>query len=377
MSGFTFPLILSQARLPLDPQEYILGLSSACENLGVSSQDVYGDFNCSENSSWLKLFESSVSKILQKYDSLFVPSGVMAQNIVLAIAQSKSYPIGISKDHFLCHFSSHILLHENNAFSELLRMNAVIISEDNNAMVQKPVTYNDVLPFLESEILPCVLLIECPHREIGGKCIPWEDLVAISSLCRKKGVLLHMDGARLWEAVAYYDRDISEICALFDSVYVSFYKGLGAITGAMLIGNKDFIIESKKWLRRFGGNLFCQLPYAVSCWKGLIDNRHSFTERLTKLKDVIKVLSELFINDNYDIIDPVTNDKIQLLRFDPPVPEVSLIHVYIFGSQDLIQLANENTFGSTGIKIFTRIIDGKFGMTKTFSTFEFNMVEII
>jgi len=74
---------------------------------------------------------------------------------------------------------------------------------------------------------PCAVIVECPHREVGGKTTPWAELVALSAACREAGVALHCDGARLWEAAAAYDKSLAEICALFDSVYVSFYKGLG------------------------------------------------------------------------------------------------------------------------------------------------------
>jgi threonine aldolase len=52
---------------------------------------------------------------------------------------------------------------------------------------------------------------------------------------------------RLWEASAGYEQSVSEICALFDSVYVSYYKGLGGLTGAMLLGKFPFIADSREW----------------------------------------------------------------------------------------------------------------------------------
>ena len=68
-------------------------------------------------------------------------------------------------------------------------------------------------------------MIELPQRMNGGATVLFEELAQISALCRERGVRLHCDGARLWEVAPFSGRPLPEICALFDSVYVSFYKG--------------------------------------------------------------------------------------------------------------------------------------------------------
>lgn len=129
---------------------------------------------------------------------------------------------------------------------------------------------------------------------------------------------MHMDGARLWEASAAYNKPLSDICALFDTIYVSFYKGLGGLTGAMLLGTEECILESRIWLRRFGGNLYTLMPYAVSAWAGFRANANAFQGRLKRLQQVVALVTDM-IATKYSF----------LIRFDPPVPEVSLVHVYI------------------------------------------------
>jgi threonine aldolase len=111
---------------------------------------------------------------------------------------------------------------------------------------------SDVAPLLDREPAPFMLLIELPHREIGGICTPYEDLVQMSAHCKRRGVAFHCDGARLWEAEAFYcsqeeGRTMHELVALFDSVYVSFYKGLGGVTGSMLLGPRQFVAEARIW----------------------------------------------------------------------------------------------------------------------------------
>lgn len=191
----------------------------------------------------------------------------MAQAIVLKHAMKCSDSSG-----FICHYSSHILLHEHNAYSALLDMTPNVVQYNAEEVVQQPIRSSDVLHLLESSPKPSVMIVECPHREIGGKCTTLDDLRSISNACRGAGVHLHMDGARFWEAQAYYEEycSIHELCSLFDSMYVSFYKGLGAVTGSMLLAKGSLISEYRIWMRRFGGNLFTQLPMAVSCYSGRV-----------------------------------------------------------------------------------------------------------
>jgi threonine aldolase len=80
---------------------------------------------------------------------------------------------------------------------------------------------------------------------------------------------VHVDGARLWECTPYYGRSPADIAALFDTVYVSFYKGLGGLAGACLAGDVDVIDEARLWRRRHGGTLFGLWPNAASGLAGL------------------------------------------------------------------------------------------------------------
>ena len=83
-------------------------------------------------------------------------------------------------------------------------------------------------------------------------------------LAPSAAIPLHMDGARLWESRAFYGRPYAEIAEGFASVYVSAYKGLGGIAGAVLAGDEDFIAEARLWRRRMGGTLIHQSPMIVS-----------------------------------------------------------------------------------------------------------------
>ena len=110
-----------------------------------------------------------------------------------------------------------------------------------------------------------------------------------------------MDGARLWESAPFYDCPYAEIASLFDSVYVSFYKGIGAIAGAALVGPEDFIAEARIWQRRHGGNLVHLYPYVLAAREGLRHRMSRFPlyhERAVSLAQALGDVPNLAITPN-------------------------------------------------------------------------------
>ena len=93
---------------------------------------------------------------------------------------------------------------------------------------------------------------------------------------RERGAIAHLDGARLWEASAGYERSPREIATLFDSVYVSFYKGIGALPGCCVVASENVVAQVREWRRRMGGTLFQMWPSAASAL-------HLLEERLPEM----------------------------------------------------------------------------------------------
>jgi threonine aldolase len=353
----------------------LLPLSETADSAVIFQQDMYGDFNLTPETSLLRKFESTVSSLFQLQDSVFMISGVMAQEIALSIYCKQANPF------FLCHESSHLLLHEKNGYQELLGLTPIILPspQQQSLLPSQPMTAEEIIQAIEQQqphARPSVVVIECPYRELGGKITSWEDLVRISEYCRTHSIALHMDGARLWEATVAYQKSLSEICSLFDSVYVSFYKGLGGMTGAMLLGKSSFISDARVWLRRFGGNIFTSLPYVVSAWAGLIRNVNSFEEKTKRLKSVAAMLTKLFQKDGLEQ---------QVIRFVPEVPEVSLVHIYLRGAslEGLLEI-RDRVVREASISCFTvlrpaakKTIASSETMALTQEAyFEFNMVPL-
>jgi len=203
--------------------------------------DVYGE---GED---LQAFEARVAELLGQEAGRFFISGSMAQPIALRLWAEREgrFQVGM-------HPTCHLELHEHRGYRHLHGLDVTLVGP-----ARRPMLVQDLDAVTEPL---AAVVVELPTRENGGQLPSWEELEALSGRARERGIHPHLDGARLWEAQAAYGRPFPEICALFDSVYVSFYKGIGALAGAMLLGPRDLIDEAAVWQRRQGGNLYHSLP---------------------------------------------------------------------------------------------------------------------
>jgi threonine aldolase len=112
-------------------------------------------------------------------------------------------------------------------------------------------------------------MVELPLRDAGCLLPTWDELVELSAAARERGVPLHADGARIWESVPHWGRELAEAADLFDSMYVSLYKGLGGSSGALVVCPEDLAGELRSWRQRMGGTIFSMTTAAVGGLAGL------------------------------------------------------------------------------------------------------------
>ncbi len=239
-----------------------------------AAPDVYGEGEVIES------FQADMAAMLGKPAAVFLVSGTMAQAIALRIWAERA---GNKRVGF--HATSHLELHEDNAYRELHGLERTLLGDPQQVIQLKDLQAS-------GKDLAAILL-ELPMREIGGQLPSWDALQAQSDWARANGVALHMDGARLWQCEPYYQRPMAEIAALFDSVYVSFYKDIGGIAGSVLAGPEDFIAEAKTWIARAGGNLYALYPYILTARAGLERNLASIPESVATAGWLASQLAEL------------------------------------------------------------------------------------
>lgn len=212
--------------------------------------DLYGEGGV------VRVLEADVRALLGKPAAVFMPSGTMAQQIALRIHADRR-----GRRVVAFHPTCHLELHEDKAYQRLHGLVGRTVGDARELLT---------LADLEAIREPlAALLIELPQREIGGRLPSWDDLVAQLAWARERGAATHLDGARIWESGPFYGRPLADIAGLFDTLYVSFYKGLGATGGAMLLGDEEVIAEARDWRHRHGGTLINLWPYAASGLAGL------------------------------------------------------------------------------------------------------------
>ncbi|MBN2469557.1 MAG: hypothetical protein JXN59_02440, partial [Anaerolineae bacterium] len=233
-------------------------------------------------------FEAQIAGLLGKPAAVFMPSGTMAQQIALRIWADRT-----GSSSFACHPTCHLELHEDWAYRTLQGLHAELVGNRYRLMTL------DDLKALKAPV--GTLLLELPQRPIGGVLPAWDALVAMTAWASDEGIVLHMDGARLWECKPFYGRDYAAIAGLFDTVYVSFYKGLGGITGAALAGPADVINEARIWQHRYGGRVFHAYPYVLSAMQGLaarLDKMDTYHARAVAAAAALQAVDGIEVTPN-------------------------------------------------------------------------------
>ena len=136
---------------------------------------------------------------------------------------------------------------------------------------------------------------------------------------RERGVPLHFDGARLWESQPYLEHSLAEIADLADTVYVSFYKGLGGLAGAVVAGPSDVVAEARRWRSRHGGTLFTLAPFALAGLRGL----RLLLPRMAEYHQRAVELAAAFQERGFRIVPSPPHTNAFQLYVDQPAEEVN------------------------------------------------------
>jgi threonine aldolase len=300
---------------PRRPRHELEALAAA---VGDDARDVYGSGGVVEE------LEREVAELLGKPAAVFMPSGTMAQQIALRV-HADATGCRVVGFHATCHLE----LHEQRGYSQLHGLDARLVGRRDRLIERAD---------LETVVEPlAALLLELPQREIGGLLPSWEALAEQAEWARQRGVRLHLDGARLWECAPFYQKTIAELCAPFDSVYVSFYKALGAIAGAMLAGSVELVQRARVWQRRHGGNLVSLYPYALSAREGLRLRLGRMATYRDEARRVARCLSAL-----------------PGVRIAPDPPQVNLFHAYIPVDGERLIDASAELAQREKVALFTR-----------------------
>jgi threonine aldolase len=217
--------------------------------------DVYGE------DPTVNRLEAKVAEYLGMEAALFVPSGTMGNQLAIRVHCQPG-------DEIILETTSHIYLWE--AGGPAVHSGVTCRTFDGEWGIIDPARLADVVrPDDHHSVRTRLVCLENTHNRGGGTVYPLETVRAISAWAREHGLALHLDGARLWNAVVASGIPAREWCRYFDTVMVAFSKGLGAPVGSVLAGPRDFIAQARKIRKLFGGAMR-QVGYlAAACLHGM------------------------------------------------------------------------------------------------------------
>lgn len=261
--------------------------------------DVYG-----EDPTANKL-EKYAAELLGKEDALFVPSGVMGNQICLNVHTNPS-------DEVICEADAHIFQYESGSPAALSGIqlypvqgkNGIIDPESVGPLVRPESAY--YMPRSK------VLEIENTHNRAGGIVYSLDQIIALKNVADQYGLKYHLDGARLWNASVAANVTVNKYCENFDSVSVCLSKGLGAPIGSIIAGEKDFITEAFRVRKGWGGGMR-QIGSIAAAGLFALENN---IPRLAEDHEKAKLFAEHIHNSGQFEID-LDNVQTNIVSFEP------------------------------------------------------------
>jgi threonine aldolase len=202
--------------------------------------DVYG-----EDPTALRLQERA-AELLGKPAALFVPTGTMANQLALLCHCDRGQDVLVGE-------GAHCMLYESGAGGAWAGVNFSVVGKgglfDAAQMIAaiKPAEYH----FPQTRLVA----LENTHNRSGGQVFPQADVVAIAEAAHSRELLVHLDGARIWNAAVATGLSTAELAAPADSVSACFSKGLGAPVGSVLAGSAELIQKAHRYRKMLGGGM--------------------------------------------------------------------------------------------------------------------------
>ena len=243
-----------------------------------------GDDMFGEDPTVAKL-EARVAELLGKEAAMFAPSGTMVNQLALRAHTEPG-------DEVILDGNAHIYYYEGGAPAALAGVMCRCLPGVRGIFTAADL--EAVLRPTDQHFPPTKLVcLENTHNRGGGKIWPQDLVREIGTLTRERGIRLHLDGARLWNAAVARGVSERELAAEFDSVAVCFSKGLGAPVGSALCGSGEFIQRARRFRKMFGGGMRQAGSIAAGALHALKHHRERLAEDHANARALADGLSAL------------------------------------------------------------------------------------
>ena len=229
--------------------------------------------------------QADVAALLGKEDAIFVPSGIMANQLALLVHTHPGAEIILER-------KCHIFNHEGGATGFLAGVQTCPIDGDRGMLLPEQVE-RALRNGFYGEPTSRLLCLENTHNHAGGRVLPQPLVEAAVAVARARGLAAHLDGARLWNAAAASGRTVAELAAPFDTVSVCLSKGLGAPVGSLLAGPADLIKKALRYRNSIGGGMRQSGILAAAGLYALAHHRERLVDDHRRARALADVLATL------------------------------------------------------------------------------------
>jgi threonine aldolase len=276
--------------IDLNPAEYAELLSKIALEKGITV-DSYS------NGGVVEELEQKFADLLGKESAVFMPTGTLANHIAVRKLAGNNKRIIVQAE-------SHIYNDSGDCTQNLSSLNLFPLADGKTTF-----TLDEVKKVVERtkngkvKTAVGVISVESPVRRTDNAMFDYKEMKKISEYARQNNIKMHLDGARLFNAVAHSGISVKEYTSLFDTVYVSMYKNFNAASGAILSGSKAFCKDLYHTRRMFGGGMPQVWPFASVA----LNYADSFLPEYDKAMSQFIDFEKLLIKQNQFKIEKIPN----------------------------------------------------------------------
>jgi len=271
--------------------------------------------------------------------ALFFPSGTMANQTAIKVHTQPG-------EQLICDHYAHIFNYEGGGVSFNSGVSCKLIAGHRGMITAKQVKATINPPDFYHSPLTTLVCLENTTNKGGGAIWDINEMKEIKEVCTSNGLKFHLDGARIWNALAVTGEDPKLYGNLFDSISVCLSKGLGCPVGSVLLGSKDFIAKALRVRKVFGGGMRQAGFLAAAGIYALDHHRERLKEDHKKAKEIEAILSKK------DFISSVSPVDTNIIIFE--------IKESVLDAQAFMDKMNENnirliSMGSGKLRLVTHL----------------------
>ncbi len=233
----------------------------------------------------INVLQEKVADMFGKEAALFCPSGTMTNQIAIKV---NTKPL----DELICDVDSHVYQYETGGYAFHSGV-AVNLIQGKNGKITADQIASVIKPGYDWQPISRLVVLENTCNKGGGSYYTLDEVAPIADLCKSKGLKLHLDGARIFNALVETGEDTKDWGRHFDTISICMSKGLGAPIGSLLLGDKETIREARRFRKVMGGGMRQAGYLAAACIYALDNHIDNLKIDNDKAKKIGLLLSQM------------------------------------------------------------------------------------